>query len=170
MYSDRLSKGSTVDKFDYFVSRKEAWLVEDTISFKFGETNFCINIIFDNYSGNRINCQITASDLKKCFKSSFSDPLNGQPLDKVHPDNIPNISLPTYQFLLHFYNSLKTNIDKGIKEGDIIILEKPITVHAQTSSDRTDYEWGGTQYGETSVFTITSYQVKYIFDRNKYFI
>lgn len=167
MYSEQLSSGSTVAKFDYFISQKDSMLITNDIVIIINNKRYFINLIIEHVECDAqlksYKSKVTVSDLKKCFKVSFNDPLNGKPISNASPSELINISLPSYHFLLYFKLSLEQELlTREIKEKDIIQLHKPITINAQTSSDM-DYEWDGNQYGDTSTFYVTSYKVKYIF-------
>lgn len=171
MYAEIFSKGSTVEKLDNFRSQKDSMLISDCITIRVKGKSYNINLIVEHIDVKTsfavYDCKIVMTDLKKCFKGTFTDVLDGRPLNEVPPKEVPNISLPAYQFLLFFLISLENEVEfaesngKELKEGDIIKLEYPITFNAQTSFD-TDYEWGGNQYGDTSIFYVTSYKIKWI--------
>lgn len=171
MYTEKLSSGSTIVKFDNFLKQDDTMLVQDNIKICIGNTTYYLQIIIDKISNKyKEACQnpISVSELKKCFKLYFDDPLQGKPINEVSGIQLLNISIPAYHFLLYFKNSLEqTLLQKELKENDIIYLDTPITIHAQTSDDM-DYEWEGNRYGDTSAFYVIGYQIKYIFTYNSY--
>lgn len=172
MYSIKLSSGSTIQKFDDFVKQKDSMKIEDSITFRINGYCYCIHLIFEHlektYNKSIHRTKVTASDIKKCFKGSFEDELSGKPINEIPAHKLPNMSLPTYHFLLLLKNSLETELsEKDLQRDDIIELEIPIAINAQTSSDM-DYEWGSNMYGDTSTFYITKYQIGFMWKTSSY--
>lgn len=172
MYTENLSNGSTIKKFDYFRSQKDSMLITNDLKIRVNGLSYYINLIVEHIdkSKNIELClnPITVSDLKRCFKIWFEDPLNGKPINEASYKELINISLPSYHFMLYFKLSLEQELlCHKLEQGDIVQLSKPITIHAQTSDDM-DYEWDGNQYGDTYTFYITGYKINHIFDFSKY--
>ena len=75
--------------------------------------------------------------------------------------------MPVFDFLEMFFKHFENNLNKqSNKSEDIILFDNPISINAQSSSNRTGYGneyyydtliYEGTKYGETSEFPIVGY-------------
>lgn len=167
MYTQKISSGSTVKIFDKFFDQDDQMLIEDCIKINASnDKTYYLHLILDK--GKQIKCRqyvsnpMAVSELKKCFKVRFNDPIADRNISELESKDLINISIPAYHFLLYFKNSLEKELsNRELHTQDIIMLNKPITIHAQTSGDMY-YEWDGNQYGDTSTVYVAGYKIKWI--------
>lgn len=69
-----------------------------------------------------------------------------------------------------FFENFNKNVQDNFEDEKTIYFDNPISINAQSSSDRTGYGneyyydmliYEGTKYGETSEFPIVGYKVEY---------
>ena len=114
------------------------------------------------------------TDFKKIFGSYFNS-YNRIIEYKKHNSSkdrksVPKLSLPVYDFLEMFFENFIKNVQDNFEDEKTIYFDNPISINAQSSSNRTGYGneyyydmliYEGTKYGETSEFPIVGYEVEY---------
>nr|DAR50442.1 MAG TPA: hypothetical protein [Caudoviricetes sp.] len=165
--------GSTVKILDeYIKSQKQYFYITTTLSLIHDNKVFDIHFIISNkipIDKKIVSTNITMTEFKQLFKDDFYNCykiLNYKNrLEELNRCSTPKLSIAVFDFLDLFYTHFKEHYNKS-KNKDLILFDNPISVNAQSCSNRTGYGneyycdtlmYEGTKYGETSEFPIVGY-------------
>jgi len=165
--------GSTVKILDeYIKSQKQYFYITTNFSIIHDNKVFDIHFVISNkipIDKKIVSTNITMTEFKQLFKDDFCNCykiLNyTNRLKELNRCSTPKLSVAVYDFLELFYTHFKIHYDKS-KNNKLILFDNPISINAQSSSNRTGYGneyyydtliYEGTKYGETSEFPIVGY-------------
>lgn len=177
MFERLLGRCGTIKIIDEFKeSGEDYFYIKNSFVILYNEKRYYTHFIIGNRNNDeKIITNVTMSDLVDAYKKCtiISDKfLNYKDrLTQEDRSNVPKLSLPIYDLLTIFYNHFVDFINSGEQyDGDTIILfDKPISINAQSSLNRTGYGniychgslvEKGTQYGETGNYPIIGYMIE----------
>lgn len=178
MFEESIVDTSTIKVLDEYIKSKEQYFyITDIFNVEYNNKIFNVNFIISNkieIGKEIIQTNITMTDFKKIFGSYFNS-YNRIIEYKKHNSSkdrksVPKLSLPVYDFLEMFFENFNKNVQDNFEDEKTIYFDNPISINAQSSSNRTGYGneyyydmliYEGTKYGETSEFPIVGYEVEY---------
>ena len=178
MFEESIVDTSTIKVLDEYIKSKEQYFyITDIFNVEHNNKIFNVNFIISNkieIGKEIIQTNITMTDFKKIFGSYFNS-YNRIIEYKKHNSSkdrksVPKLSLPVYDFLEMFFENFIKNVQDNFEYEKTIYFDNPISINAQSSSNRTGYGneyyydmliYEGTKYGETSEFPIVGYEVEY---------
>jgi hypothetical protein len=178
MFEESIVDTSTIKVLDEYIKSKEQYFyITDIFNVEHNNKIFNVNFIISNkieIGKEIIQTNITMTDFKKIFGSYFKS-YNRIIEYKKHNSSkdrksVPKLSLPVYDFLEMFFENFIKNVQDNFEDEKTIYFDNPISINAQSSSNRTGYGneyyydmliYEGTKYGETSEFPIVGYEVEY---------
>lgn len=178
MFEESIVDTSTIKVLDEYIKSKEQYFyITDIFNVEYNNKIFNVNFIISNkieIGKEIIQTNITMTDFKKIFGSYFNS-YNRIIEYKKHNSSkdrksVPKLSLPVYDFLEMFFENFIKNVQDNFEDEKTIYFDNPISINAQSSSNRTGYGneyyydmliYEGTKYGETSEFPIVGYEVEY---------
>lgn len=166
-------EGSTVKILDeYIKSQKQYFYITTNFNIIHENKVFDIHFIISNkipIDKKIVSTNITMTEFKQLFKDDFCNcykTLNYKNrLEELNRCSTPKLSVAVFDFLKLFYSHFKEHYNQS-KNNNLILFDNPISVNAQSSSNRTGYGneycydtliYEGTKYGETSEFPIVGY-------------
>lgn len=170
-------KGSVKILDEYIKSKKQYFFIDTCFDIIHLDKIYRINFIISNkipIDKTIISTNITMTEFKKLYGYEYCDCetlINyRKKLSLENRCSAPKLSVPVLDFLELFYTHFQKNLEGQKSENDIIFFDNPISINAQSSSNRTGYGneyyyntliYEGTKYGETSQFPIIGYIISF---------
>lgn len=177
MFERLLGKCGTIKIIDEFKESDEDYFyIKNSLFIQYNEKQYYTHFIIGKRNNNeQIITNVTMTDLVDAYKKCIT--INDKFLnykDRLTQENrssVPKLNLPMYDLLTIFYNHFVDFINSGEQydRDTIILFDKPISINAQSSLNRTGYgniyRYGslvekGTQYGETGNYPIVGYMIE----------
>lgn len=168
-------KGSVKILDEYIKSKKQYFFINTCFNIIHIDKICKINFIISNkipVDKKIITTNITMTEFKKIYGYCDCESLINykKRLSQENRCSIFKLSVPVLDFLELFYTHFQKNLEKQTSEDEIILFDNPISINAQSSSNRTGYGneyyydilmYEGTKYGETSQFPIIGYTISF---------
>lgn len=170
-------KGSVKILDEYIKSKKQYFFINTCFDIIHIDKIYRIHFIISNkipVNKKIISTNITMTEFKKLYGYEYCDCellINYRKgLSIESRCSAPKLSVPVLDFLELFYTHFQENLEMQKSEDEIIFFDNPISINAQSSSNRTGYGneyyydilmYEGTKYGETSQFPIIGYTMSF---------